>query len=181
MSRLLIDERFSTATLTVPITAGWVDPPASVEIELRPRLSAGDVGSDDIALIPSAEVLRLQTSHEVVNDVAVIADAVGSVTMRTPVRPDDVEATRVRLFDASGTAELLARATLALVYGIEASGWLRGDNPAAAQAEVVIVEDAEALREPEAGFSEDLVRAWFDSDGAAVRQSCASCSSRNGA
>ena len=36
-----------------------------------------------------------------------------------------------------------------------------GDSPEAARAEVVIVEGAEALREPEAGFSEDLSRAWF--------------------
>jgi hypothetical protein len=36
-----------------------------------------------------------------------------------------------------------------------------GDEPEAARAEAVIVEGAEALREPEAGFSEDLSRAWF--------------------
>lgn len=82
--------------------------------------------------------------------------------MRTPVRPDEVEATPVRLFDASGTAELLARATLKPFYGIEPTLWLRDDDlPDAAHAQVVIVEGAEALREPEAGFSEDLIRAWF--------------------
>jgi len=35
------------------------------------------------------------------------------------------------------------------------------DAPEAARAEVVIVEGADALREPEGGFSEDLSRAWF--------------------
>jgi predicted solute-binding protein len=161
LSRLLVDEGFSTATLTVPITAGWIDAPAGVEVELRPGLAATEVGIDEIALIPSAEVLRLQPSHEVVSDHAVVADRVGAVAMRTPVRPDDVESTAVRLFDAGGTAEILARATLTPFYGIEAAEWLRVDDASAARAEVVIVEGAEALREPEAGFSEDLVRAWF--------------------
>ena len=95
-------------------------------------------------------------------DVAVIADGNGAIAMRTPVRPDEVEATPVRLLDTSGIAELLARATLRPFYGIEPTGWVRdGDSPEAARAEVVIVEGAEALREPEAGFSEDLSRAWF--------------------
>jgi hypothetical protein len=35
------------------------------------------------------------------------------------------------------------------------------DSSQAARAEVVIIEGAEALREPEGGFSEDLSRAWF--------------------
>jgi hypothetical protein len=92
----------------------------------------------------------------------VIADGNGAIAMRAPVRPDEVEATPVRLLDASGVAELLARATLRPFYGIEPTGWVReGNSPEAARAEVVIVEGAEALREPEAGFSEDLSRAWF--------------------
>jgi predicted solute-binding protein len=46
-------------------------------------------------------------------------------------------------------------------YGITATVWVYDDSPQAAQAEVIIVEGAEALREPEGGFSEDLSRAWF--------------------
>ncbi len=161
MARLLVDDTFATAALTTPITAGWVDARANLEVRLEPGLTATGVGADDLALIASAEVLRLQGSHEVVSDVAVVADAVGAVAMRTPVRPDEVESTPVRLVDAGATAELLARATLAPFYGIEATRWLLGDELAAAEAEVVIVEGAEALREQEAGFSEDLVRAWY--------------------
>lgn len=161
MGRLLIDETFATATFSTPIREKWVEVPVGVEVVLVPGLTAASVGADDLALISSAEVLRLQNSHEVVSDVAVVADAVGAVAMRTPVRPDEVESTPVRLFDASGTAELLARSTLAPFYGIEATGWVRGNERVAAEAEVVIVEGAEALRGPEAGFSEDLVRAWF--------------------
>jgi predicted solute-binding protein len=82
--------------------------------------------------------------------------------MRTPVRPDEVEATPVRLLETSGVAELLARATLRPFYGVEPTRWVRdGDSADAARAQVVIVEGSEALREPEAGFSEDLSRAWF--------------------
>jgi predicted solute-binding protein len=82
--------------------------------------------------------------------------------MRTPVRPDQIDRTPVRLLDTSGTAELLARAILRPFYGIAATSWVTSaDDPAAAEAQVVIVEGAEALRLPEAGFSEDLCRAWL--------------------
>jgi len=159
LGRLLIDDTFATATFTTPITAGGIEAPASIEGAIGPGLSSAHKDANDVALIASAEGLRLQESHDVVSDVAVVADAVGALAMRTPVRPDEVESTPVRLLDASGPAELLARATLASFYGIEAAGWVRGD--AGSAAEVVIVEGAEALREAEAGFSEDLVRAWF--------------------
>ena len=120
------------------------------------------MAADDAALIPSSELLRLQATHDVVPAVAVVADASGAIAMRTPARPDAVEKTPVRLLDVSGTAELLARATLKPFYGIEVTGWVRdAEAPEAARAEAVIVEGTEALREPEAGFSEDLCRAWF--------------------
>ncbi|MDQ2653626.1 MAG: hypothetical protein M3Z20_11370, partial [Chloroflexota bacterium] len=95
-------------------------------------------------------------------DIAVIAQDTGAVAMRVPVRPDEIEATPVRLLDTGLLAEWLARALLHGFYGIEATSWVRaGNDPAAARAEVVIVEGAEALREPEGGLSEDLVRAWY--------------------
>jgi predicted solute-binding protein len=78
------------------------------------------------------------------------------------VRPDEIESTPVKLLDSGGAAELLARATVQPFYGITPTAWIRDDDaPNAASAEVVIVDGAEALREPEAGFSEDLARAWF--------------------
>lgn len=160
--RLLIDDTFATGPYTAPIAAGWVTPPAGLDVVVKDGLTAGDVTADDAALIPSSELLRLQSSHDVVASVAVVADATGAIAMRTPARPDAIEATPVRLLDVSGTAELLARATLKPFYGIEVNSWVRdADAPEAARAEVVIVEGAEALREPEAGFSEDLCRAWF--------------------
>jgi predicted solute-binding protein len=160
--RLLIDETFATATYTVPITSGWVSLPDGITVEIANRLTTDSASEERIVLAPASEILHLQQTHQVAGDVAVIADGNGAIAMRTPVRPDEVEATPVRLLATSGVAELLARATLRPFYGIEPTSWVRAsDSPEAARAEAVIVEGAEALREPEAGFSEDLSRAWF--------------------
>src|SRR5215213_3426065 len=160
--RLLIEETFATATYTVPIASGRVVPPEGITVEIANRLTTDSASEERIVLAPASEILHLQQTHDVATDVAVIADANGAIAMRTPVRPDEVKATPVRLLDTSGVAELLARATLRPFYGIEPASWVReSDSPEAARAEVVIVEGAEALREPEAGFSEDLSRAWF--------------------
>ena len=160
--RLLIDDTFATATYTAPIVSGWVSPPNGIAVEIVHRLKPDIVSDESIALVSSSEILRFQQTHAVFSDVAVVADTHGAITMRTPVRPDEVEATPVRLLDTGGIAELLARATLRPYYGIEPTSWVRdGDAPDAARAEVVIVEGAEALREPEGGYSEDLSRAWF--------------------
>jgi hypothetical protein len=160
--RVLLDDTFATATFTVPLASDWVTPPDGVTLERRTRLAASDVSAGDMALLPSSELLLLQGTHSVIPDIAVVADKVGAVALRTPVRPDEIQATPVRLLDASGFAELLARATLQPFYGIVPTGWVRDDEaPDAARAQAVIAEGAEALREPEGGFSEDLVRAWF--------------------
>ncbi len=160
--RLLLDETFASATYTLPLSAQWIAVPSDLDVESIAGLTAEQVGADTAALIPSGSILHLQQSHEVVPEIAVIADGQGAIAMRTPVRPDEVEATPVRLLEASETALLLARATLRPFYGIEASRWITAPaDPDAARAEVVIVEGAEALREPEGGFSEDLCRAWF--------------------
>lgn len=160
--RLLIDETFATSTYTHPITTGGITPPAGLEVTLSPRLEPAAVGTADAALIASPGVLFLQDSHVIVPEIAVVAQDTGAEAMRVPVRPDEIEATPVRLLDTGLLAEWLARALLRDFYGIEATAWVRdGNDPAVAQAEVVIVEGAEALREPEGGLSEDLVRAWY--------------------
>jgi hypothetical protein len=160
--RLLIDETSTTATYTMPIASGWVSPPDGITVEIANRRSTASTSEEHIFLAPASEILYLQQTRDVAAGVAVVADANGAIAMRTPVRPDEVEATPVRLLDTSGVAEFLARATLSPFYGIEPTGWVRdNDSPEAARAEAVIVEGAEALREPEAGFSEDLSRAWF--------------------
>ena len=160
--RLLIDDAFATSTYTLPISSGWVSAESGIAASLAQRLTGHEVSAEDAALIPSSELSALHITHDVVPDVAVIATGVGAVTMRTPERPDEIEATPVRLLETGGTAEVLARATVQPFYGITPTAWVREDSaPEAIRAEVVIVEGAEALREPEAGFSEDLARAWF--------------------
>ena len=160
--RLLIDDTFATGVFTAPLAAGWVTLPEGISIESVSGLGAGAIGAEDAALASSSDILQLQESHIVLPDIAVVAEAIGAIAMRTPVRPDEVDATPVRLLATSGAAETLARATVSTFYGIEATSWIRAaDAPDAGAAQVVIVEGAEALREPEAGFSEDLVRAWF--------------------
>jgi predicted solute-binding protein len=154
--RILLHDTLVTAPYIVPARLGWIESPGPIEPVAR--LRGGDVGPDDVALVPSAEAASLQESHQVVPDVAVIAAGEGAVAMRVPVRPDEIESTPVRLYDASGAAEILARATLQPFYGIDPTEWTSDD---AASAQVVIVEGAEALREPEAGMAEDLARAWF--------------------
>lgn len=160
--RLLIDDIFASKSYTVPISSNWVSTGPEYDVSLVEHLTADELTPQDAALIPSSELRFLCATHDVIPEVAILAAGIGAVAMRTPVRPDDIESTPIRLLDAGSGAELLARATLLPFYGITPTAWVRADDaPEAARAEVVIVEGAEALREPEAGFSEDLARAWF--------------------
>jgi len=154
--RLLLHDTLATAPLVYPFTAGWVTP--TFAVETRVHLAAINVGATDAALIPAAEITLLQTTHQVVPDFAAVAGSLGTIALRVPVRPDEIERAPVRLLETSGTAEILARATLQPFYGIEPVSWHR---EATAAAQVVIVEGAEALREPEVGYAEDLCRAWL--------------------
>lgn len=159
--RLLIDDALATASFTQPLKAGWLDSPADVVLAVvHPNLTAGDVGPDDIALVPSAEVPALRDTHRVAPDAAVVFGETGTVVMRCPVRPDEIERTPIRLWQTSSFGETLARATLRPFYGITPERWTAEDEDGAA-AQVVVVEGPEALRPPEAGFAEDLCRAWL--------------------
>src|SRR5688500_3424859 len=129
---LLIDETFATAPYTVPITSGWVSPPNGIIVEIANRPITDSASEERVVLASASEALYLQQTHDVAASVAVISDGNGAIAMRTPVRPDEVETTPVRLLDTSGVAELLARATLRPFYGIEPLSWVRdGDSPEA--------------------------------------------------
>lgn len=157
MVRLLLDHTFITAPVTHPFIAGWEAAPADLEVTAAPGLTGRDVGADDLGFVPLAECAILQETHQLVPDVAVVAGNSGLVAMRCPVRPDGIGITPVQLIDTDGAGEILARATLRSFYGIHASTWTRsGDEPA----EVVVVSGPLAVEPPEAGFSEDLCRAW---------------------
>jgi predicted solute-binding protein len=153
--RLLLHDTLATAPFTHPMTVGWVEPAG--EVAVVPHLRAVDVNADDVALVPTAEAALLRETHRIVPDVAVVSGAEGAIVMRVPVRPDEIERTPVRLWEVSGTAELLARATLRPFYGIVPTVWTAEES---AEAQVVVVEGVEALRTPEGGFAENLCRAW---------------------
>jgi predicted solute-binding protein len=154
--RIVIEDTLVTVPFVTAVAAGWVTTEA--EVTAKSGLRAGDLGPDGIGLISAAEISFLQETHQVIPDVAVVANGEGAIAMRVPVRPDEVDVTPIRLYEASSTAEILARATLTPFYGIRPTTWHRDDAP---EAQVVIVEGAAALTDPEAGFSEDLARAWF--------------------
>jgi hypothetical protein len=158
--RLLIDDALVTAPFVAPLAAGWVTPAADIAAEIRPNLRAADLEPSDAALLPLAEITLLP-ERPIVPDVAVVADTIGAIEVRMPVRPDEIERTPVRLLDVDGSAELLARATITPFYGIAVTAWPRDDEPAAAEAQVAIVEGIDAMRPPEGGYAEDLCRAWF--------------------
>lgn len=153
---VLIHDTVVTAPFFLPHELGWAAVP--IAIEGRAVIRGEEIAPDQIALIPSAEVAWLQETHQIIPEVAVVANGEGTVAMRVPVRPDEITSTPVRLYETSGLAEILARATLQPFYGINATAWSSDESP---EAQVVIVEGTEALSEPEAGFSEDLTRAWF--------------------
>jgi len=155
--RLILDNAFVAAPIVHPFVAGWVEAPPDLDVVALGGARAADVKADEYALIALAEFAYLQATHQIVPDVAVVAGNTGMVAMRCPVRPDEIGITPVRLWEVDGAAEILARATIRAFYGIHAQSWTRSD---AEPAEVVIVSGAAAIQPPEAGFSEDLCRAW---------------------
>jgi predicted solute-binding protein len=154
--QILLDASFVTMPLTMAVTAGLVESPE--RFSLRDGLRAGGVGPLDAALLPAGEYGALQETHRIVPSLAVIYEREGPVVLRTPVRPDEVDRTPIRLIDTSTSGELLARATLDPFFGITPAGFGRDDVP---DAQAVIVEGALALTPPEMGFNEDLARAWY--------------------
>ena len=157
---LYIDDSLITAQVRVPLTEGWVE--TDVPFEVRKGLAAADVGPGDVALIQAPEATLLGQTHIIDPGIAVAAEAMSAIGMRTPVRPDGIEETPIRLLDAGATAEVLIRALLRSFFGITASSFVRSDeDEGATEAQVVIVDGVLGLTEPEAGYQEDLARAWF--------------------
>lgn len=154
--RLLIDDSLVTAPLAEAIRGKNVS--LGIATAFQAGLTAGGVGEGDAALVPAGEYGALIESHAIEPDLAIVFDKAGPVVLRTPVRPDSVEQTPIRLIEASSSAELLARATLDPFFGITPAGFLRDDAP---DAQAVVIEGAQALTPPEAGFSEDLAKAWY--------------------
>lgn len=158
--RLILDDTLVTAPIVSPLTLGWLQPASGVTVTARTGLTAADIGESDAALVSTAHLAHLQETHQVVPDVAVVAEGIGAVSLRTPVRPDEIDQTTVRVIGQGGVAELLARATLRPYFGIQATAW-EVEGGEAPEATAVVLEGVEALRPIEGGFAEDLCRAWF--------------------
>jgi len=164
---LFIDESLITAPIWAPIREGWIE--TDVDVDIRAGLKAADVGPGDVALISGPEAARLARTHFIDPSVAIVVEAVSPIAMRTPVRPDGVEETPIRMLDSGPTAEVLMRALLRPYFGITASTFVTdAEDPAGADAQVVVVDGVLGLSEPEDGYQEDLAKAWFVLTGAAT-------------
>lgn len=152
---LLIDDSLETAYVTAGL-ASVADP--AMKLEVRRGLRAADVDAGDIAVISTAEITLLGATHRADPMFGLWTVESGAIAMRSPVRPDEIEEASILLYDVSGTAELLARATIWPFYGIKASGWTAEPDGSSA---LTVVSGIAALEPVEAGFSEDLVRAWY--------------------
>lgn len=151
-----IHDALPTTFVVGPINA---DPAAfDPRIQVVDRLTADLVGTDDFALLPSAELSLLTATHVGHNRFAIVSEKTGASALLTPVRPDGIEETPITLADVSGTTELLARALLWPYFGIKSTAW---STEQSADAQVTVVEGEPALTEPEIGVLSDLVTAWF--------------------
>lgn len=164
---LFIDKTLITTPIWAPIQEGWIQ--TDLDVDIREGLTGDDIGPGDVALIPGPETPGLARTHFIDPSIAIVTEAISPIAMRTPVRPDGVEETPIRMLDTGPTAEVLLRALLRPYFGITASTFVtESDDPAGAEAQVVVVDGPLGLMEPEAGFQEDLAKAWFVLTGAPV-------------
>lgn len=169
---LLVDHNLMTGIISTPLQQGWLE--TDVAFRVVANLTADQVGRGDVALISVAEASTLVDSHFIDPSVAVIngnapEEAISTIAIRTPVRPDGIEQSPIRMIDTTPTAELLIRALLRGFFGINADGFVYDANDeAAAAAQVVVVDGPLGLTQPELGYQEDLARAWYVLTGSAV-------------
>lgn len=159
---LYIDDNLMTGMFAVPLREGWLE--TDVPYEVAPNLTSDRVGRGDVALISVAESASLIDTHFIDPSIAVVSGEppISTIAMRTPVRPDGIDESPIRMIDTTPTAELLIRALLRPFFGITADGFVfDSSNPAAADARCVVIDSLLGLTEPELGHQEDLVKAWF--------------------
>lgn len=162
---LYIDDNLMTGMIAQPLKEGWIE--TEVPFEVVPNLTADAVGRGDVALISIAEASRLIDTHYIDPSIAVVSGLspdvpLSTMAMRTPVRPDGIEQSPIRMIDTTPIAELLTRALVGSFFGISAEDFISdADNPAAADAQVVIIDGRLGLTEPELGYQEDLLKAWY--------------------
>jgi hypothetical protein len=153
MPSLLVDRALETAYITAGIERAGLE-----NVTLCDRLIADEIDASEFALIPTPEIALLTQTHIVDTTFGVSVAESGAIAMRSPIRPDEIEDASILLYDVRSTAELLARATIWPFYGIRANAWTREADGTSA---ITLVDGLAALEPAEAGFSEDLVRAWY--------------------
>jgi predicted solute-binding protein len=154
--RVVVHDSLATASVAEPARLGWVEGATHIVLAESPEA----VGAVDQSMLlwPAPEATLLVDTHAIVPDVAIVEQSASAVALRTPVRPDALEETVVRLYETSATGELLARALMWPYFGLSVTAWIHEPD---ADAAAVVVEGAMALQEPEAGFTTDLGKAWF--------------------
>jgi predicted solute-binding protein len=162
---LYIDHNLLTGSFSMPLQEGWLE--ADMPVEVVPNLTADRIGRGDVALISLAEAASLVDTHFIDPSLAVVSgtepeSAMSPIVMRTPVRPDGIEESPIRMIDTTPNAELLIRALLRGFFGIMADGFVydAADEKAAA-AQVVVLDGPLGLTQQALGYQEDLVRAWY--------------------
>ena len=120
--------------------------------------------ADAAVLVPTGDLGAWVESHRIVPSAGVATTGRVGIALGTPVRADMIDEPVVWLRDVSTTARLLVRATFERYYGTPVREWTTSGEGAQA----VVVEGVEALQSPEAGFRDDLGRAWFILNGVPV-------------
>lgn len=162
---LYVDHNLLTGMISTPLREGWVE--TEIPVEVAANLTADRVGRGDVALISLAEAASLVDTHFIDPSLAVVSgtapeEAISPIVMRTPVRPDGVDESPIRMIDTTPNAELLIRALLRGFFGISADGFVYdAADEKAATAQVMVLDGPLGLTEPELGYQEDLVRAWY--------------------
>lgn len=162
---LYIDDNLMTGMFAIPLREGWLE--TDIAYEVVPSLTADHIGRGDVALVSIAEAASLVDTHYIDPSIAVVSGLspdipLSTIAMRTPVRPDGIEESPIRMIDTSPTAELLIRALLRPFFGITANGFVHdATDPAAENAPCVVIDGRLGLTEPELGYQEDLVKAWY--------------------
>lgn len=159
---LYIDDNLLTGMIATPLREGWLE--TDVAYEVVPNLTADRVGRGDVALICIAEAASLVDTHYIDPAIAVVSGdpPESTIAMRTPIRPDGIDESPIRMIDTTPTAELLIRALLRSFFGISANGFVYdAEAPETADAQCVVIDGLLGLTEPELGHQEDLVKAWY--------------------
>lgn len=158
--RLIVPDSVPTTYLA----AAAERPPADPTLVATVGQPDPDTDADAAVLVATGDLGGWVETHRLVPTAGVATTGRVGVALGTPVRADMIDEPTVWLRDVSTTARLLVRATFERYYGTPVVAWTTTGEGAQA----VVVEGVEALQPPEAGFRDDVGRAWFILNGVPV-------------